>query len=64
MSSYLHMYKIASFYRTTGGSAEQPRQVPDGRALSQPKPHPSDRLCEGVVRFPVTGRKDLLQGNS
>ena len=27
-----------------GGSAEQPQLVRDGRALSQPKPHPSDRI--------------------
>ena len=28
----------------TGGSAEQPLQVPDGRALNQPKFHPLGRI--------------------
>ena len=27
-----------------GGSAGQPRPALDGKALSQPKPHPSDRI--------------------
>ena len=26
-----------------GGSAEQPLQNPNGRALNQPRPHPSDK---------------------
>ena len=28
--------------RATGGSAEKPLQALDGRALNQPRPHPSD----------------------
>ena len=29
----------------TGGSAEQPLQVPGDRALNQPKPHPSGKIA-------------------
>ena len=36
--------QISSRYQSVGGSAEQPQPVQDGRALSQPKPHPSDRI--------------------
>ena len=36
--------QISSRYQSVGGSAEQPQQDQDGRALSQPKPHPSDRI--------------------
>ena len=36
---------------TTGGSAEQPLQVPGGRALSQPKPRPSDRTVKVLCDF-------------
>ena len=36
--------QISSRYQSVGGSAEQPQQDEDGRALSQPKPHPSDRI--------------------
>ena len=43
MCKYLHMYKISSMFWATGGSAEQPLQVPGGRALSQPMPHPSGK---------------------
>ena len=39
--TYVH---LSSRYRSVGGSAEQPRPVQDGRALSQPKPHPSGRI--------------------
>ena len=35
--------QISSKYQSVGGSAEQPQQDQDGRALNQPKPHPSDR---------------------
>ena len=28
----------------TGGSAEQPLQVPGDKAQSQPMPHPSDKI--------------------
>ena len=41
MYNYL---QVSSRYWSVGGSAEQPQQGPDGRALSQPKPHPSDRI--------------------
>ena len=36
--------QISSRYRFAGGSAEQPQPDQDGRALSQPRPHPSDRI--------------------
>ena len=36
--------QITSRYWPVGGSAEQPLQGPDGRALNQPKPHPSSRI--------------------
>ena len=36
--------QISSRYQSVGGSAEQPQPVQDGRALSQPKPHPSGRI--------------------
>ena len=36
--------QISSKYQSVGGSAEQPQQDQDGRALNQPKPHPSDRI--------------------
>ena len=36
--------QLSSRYQSVGGSAEQPQLVRDGRALSQPKPHPSDRI--------------------
>ena len=39
--TYVH---LSSKYQSVGGSAEQPQLVRDGRALSQPKPHPSDRI--------------------
>ena len=36
--------QISSRYQSVGGSVEQPQPVRDGRALSQPKPRPSDRI--------------------
>ena len=36
--------QISSRYRFAGGSAEQPQPDQDGRALSRPRPHPSDRI--------------------
>ena len=39
--TYVH---LSSRYQSVGGSAEQPQLVRDGRARSQPKPHPSDRI--------------------
>ena len=39
--TYVH---LSSRYQSVGGSAEQPQPVRDDRALSQPKPHPSDRI--------------------
>ena len=39
--TYVH---LSSRYQSVGGSAEQPQLVRDDRALSQPKPHPSDRI--------------------
>ena len=36
--------QISSRYWSVGRSAEQPLQGPDGRALNQPKPHPSSRI--------------------
>ena len=36
--------QISSITWVTGGSAEPPLPAPDGRALNQPKPHPSDRI--------------------
>ena len=35
--------QIFSIYWSIGGSAEQPQPDPDGKALSQPKPHPSSK---------------------
>ena len=37
-----------------GAPAGQPLQVPGGKALSQPRQHPSNK-SEGVVGFPVAG---------
>ena len=45
MYNYLHMYKISSMFWATGGSAEQPLQVPGGRALSQPMLHLSGKIA-------------------
>ena len=36
--------QISSRCRSAGGSAGQPQPDQDGRALSRPKPHPSDRI--------------------
>ena len=36
--------QISSKVSTVGGSAEHPQQGQDGRALNQPKPHPSDKI--------------------
>ena len=41
-TNYLHMY--ISLTWATGGSAEQPLQVPGDRALNQSKPHPSGKI--------------------
>ena len=38
------MYKELLHFCIICGSAEQPLQVPDGRALSQPMPHPSGKI--------------------
>ena len=38
-----------------GAPAGQPLQDPGGKAPSQPRQHPSNRIGEGVVRFPVAG---------
>ena len=50
-----YMYKLSTYvqlliyvqnllyFGVICGSAEQPLQAPDGRALNQPKPHPPDR---------------------
>ena len=40
LSTYV---QISSMFWATGGSA-QPLQAQGGRALSQPKPHPSDKI--------------------
>ena len=40
----MYKKKDSSRYRPVGGSAEQPPQDPGGRALSRPKPHPSDKI--------------------
>ena len=42
ISMYNTHVPISSTKWATGGSAGQPLQVLDGRALNQPKPHPSD----------------------
>ena len=39
--TYIH---FSSRSQSVGGSAGQPQLVRDGRALSQPKPHPSDKI--------------------
>ena len=36
--------QISSMCWTAGGSAVQPLQGPDGKALSQPKPHPLSKI--------------------
>ena len=36
--------QISSNLWDVGGSVEQPPPVPDGKALNQPKPHPSDKI--------------------
>ena len=36
--------QISSRSRFIGESAEQPLQDPNGRALNQPRPHPSDKI--------------------
>ena len=36
--------QVSSITWATGGSAEQPLQVPGDRALNQPKPHPSLKI--------------------
>ena len=44
---YVHLFtdvQISSKSPSVGGSAEQPQQGQGGRALNQPKPHPSDRI--------------------
>ena len=44
---YVHLFtdvQISSKSPSVGGPAEQPQQGQDGRALNQPKPHPSDRI--------------------
>ena len=44
---YLHKSKyvqVSSLSWATGGSAEQPLQVPGGKVRSQPKPHPSSKI--------------------
>ena len=41
---YLYIDTESPLFWVICGSAEQPLQVPDGRALSQPRPHPSDKI--------------------
>ena len=41
LSTYV---QISSMCWTAGGSAVQPLQGPDGKALSQPKPHPLSKI--------------------
>ena len=44
---YVQLYtyvQISSRYQSVGGSAEQPQPDQDGRALSRPTPHPSDKI--------------------
>ena len=36
--------QISSLSWAIGGSAEQPLQVPGGKAMSQPMPHPSGKI--------------------
>ena len=36
--------QISSISWTIGGYAEQPQQVPGGRALNQFRPHPSGKI--------------------
>ena len=36
--------QVSSMSWVTGGSAEQPLQVPCGRALNQPRPDSSDKI--------------------
>ena len=38
-----------------GVPVERPPQALDGKAQTQPKQHPSIKLGEGVMGFPVTG---------
>ena len=52
--TYLHIqYLLTS--GPGGAPVGQPLQVPGGKALSLPRQHPSKKLGEGVVRFPVAG---------
>ena len=45
MSVQLFTYvQISPMFWVAGGSTEQPLQALGGRALNQPKPHPSDRI--------------------
>ena len=52
---YIYIYTLFTYLQNLlspwviCGSAEQPLQVPGGRALSQPMPHPSGKLCEGIM---------------
>ena len=42
---YVHIYReCLLIIGPVGGSAEQPQQDLNGKALSQPRPHPSDRI--------------------
>ena len=39
----MYIYIDLLIPRVTGGSTEQPPLAPNGKALNQPKPHPSNR---------------------
>ena len=52
---YIYTHLLISGFN--GGPAGQPSLGPNGKALSQPKPHPSNRtLIEFVPRRLPTGR--------
>ena len=44
-SFYIYVQLVSSKQWATGGSAEQPLQVPGGRAPNQPRPHPLVKIA-------------------
>ena len=54
---YIYIYTLFTYVQNlfyfwaTCGSAEQPLQVPGGKALSQTKPHPSDKSVKVLCDF-------------